>query len=1044
MSSVNDINNILGRSVVATPQTPSQIQGQGSASFTPSVNDINSILGRQVTAPQQPQTQQPSIEQQQRVIQGGIQQAEQGTFAPETRLGIFTAPDVLARKIASGEIKETEKRILDEANTQIELISRLIEETDDPTIKQRRTENLTRYIEDTNNLLQEQIFQLPSNLQVGAALAETALDIAPVPAFRLLRGAKIGTRLATEATEQGVKILEKGAIRAPVTAGRAALNQSIFGGTLGGAGATLAGIQETGDIKEGLKQGAIGAPLGAGLGVALPLTGRALQPLREAILRPQEIKNKPLRWIMQKVGSPIKNVVGSTGASGANLRNLTEEARDAGVSLQGRVLTGKDKFLPIYNQLNDVEKKDWFNIVAKEANFGLSPEEVIAKENIVDPRMQNAVRSFFDDITKPLSEIASKTGTEYRGGAIIIEEGRQAREIVRRAGKPGVFMPRIFTEEARKELTELGKDKAIKKIADTDSRISKILDEDERLIAARKKFDALTPDDQRLLTAARARVATLNSIDDYAKGNFETDVTKIIDTMIDRDAMSLGLQSIITDTSNPIVRATLNKLQTKGVPTMKLAGTDKIKLPSGDISYNALEDILVSDFGVARTRARTIVNNATDKAGIKTLKGESELLVKNKKIVEEILNREVKLTKGVIKPSTLSASQEEIFNQLPAHKKVNTILQQLYDEVGQETAKKFGEGEREIIDKMARDYVNKQFFSLPFDESGLVSMAKQLQAAKLSTSFVANSTQLLATLMTTDLPTLGKAFLKTFTTIDGKKLVKKSGIIQDSVLKREMGGKFFKGYQKFLDVWLAPFKWTENNLNRAVTGNAGAMYATKLFKIGKTDELSKILSKKKITEALKRGYLSEEDLMSSARGLVNKTQFGWNAAEYPQLWSTPWGSVLFQFKSFIYRQMLLLLDETAGEFAAGRAGKAQKNMVLILAMYPAAGHVIKSFNNFIAGKPTDIDEISIARYFEDVASSGGFGMGVEFLESVQDRRGLEFLIGPTFGTPIPVLESTIKQGLDPGGQVENIIRQTSGQFGGAGRFLGRQLIEGIQ
>ncbi len=1028
---------------MATPQTPRDIREQtGGPTFAPTKGISRGIQPIQPAA--QPTLEQPT---QQEIIQGGVQQAEQGRFAPEIRLGIFTAPDVFARKIASGQIKETEGKIIDDSIQHIELINRLIEETDDPTIKQRRTANLARFIQDTNNLLQDDIFQLPSNLQLGAAVAETALDIAPVPAFGLLRGAKLGTRLGFESVERagkaiGGKVVERGVIRAPVTAGRAAINQSIFGGALGGTGATLAGIQETGDVTEGLKRGAIGLPLGAAFGAALPLTGRLLQPIREKILRPQEIQSKPFRWMMQKLGSPLKNVIGSTGEGGSRLRTIAEKAREEGGFLGGKLMIGKDKFLPIYNQLDEAGKRNWFNIVAKEANFGLSPEEVIAREGITDITLQDAIKSFFNDITKPLSEVASRTGTEYRGGALLIEAGRQIREIVRTAGKPGVFMPRTLTGKARRELLETGKDKAIKQIADTDPRISKMTDADKKQIAARKKFDALTPDDQRVAVASRARTQTLNTIDDYTNAGLETDIVKIIDEMIDRDAAFLGLQSVMSDTSNPIVKSIIDKLKLRGEPIITSAG--KIKLPAGNVSYNFLEDTLVSDFDIARLTAREIVDRVQKKAGFKTVEETTELVIKNKKIALELLEKELALPKGKTRARITEVSNTKLFDSLPAHRKVNKVLQELYDDIGQETAKKFNESERLIIDKMARNYVNKQFFSLPFDESGLVSGLKQIQAAKLSTSFVANSTQLLATLMATDLPTLSKAFLKTFRGIDGKNLVKRAGIIQDSAIRRELGGKYFKGYQKFLDKWLALFKWTENSLNRAVTGNAGAIYGAQLFKIGKLDELGKILSKDRIKKAVGRGYLDEEDLMSSARGLVTNTQFGWNPADYPELWSTPWGSVIVQFKSFIYRQMLLILDETAGEFAAGRAGKAQKNMMIILTMYPAAGHVIKSFNNFIAGRPTNIDEMNIGKYFEDIASSGGFGMGVEFLESIQDNRGLEFMLGPTGSFPVSVLENIIDQGLDLKGQGKNIVRETTAQFGGVGRFLGRQLIEGVE
>lgn len=1035
MPRIEDIDNIL-RSGPATSATPGMI-GRDVQTFAPTVENIDNILRSQtsnIPIQQDQQIQQTRPE----IIQGGIQQAEQGNFVPESRLGFFTAPDVFARKIASGEIKKTERSVIDNATQHIQLLTRLSEEEVDPVKKERKLNNLSEFIQRTNNLLQDDIFQLPSNLQVAAAIGETALDFAPVPAFGLLKGARIGTRLGFEAAEQGAKVVERGALRVPTTLGRTAINQSILGGTLGGVGGTLAGIQQTDSISEGLKQGAIGAPLGAAFGVVLPLTGRLLQPVREAILRPQEIKNKPLRWVMQKALSPIKNVVSSAGKSGDRLTTLGEAARIEGQKLSGQVLIGREKFRPIYNTLSESEKTDFFNILAKESNFGLSPDEVIIKEGITDQNMINSIKSFFQDITFPLSYIASKTGSEYRGGATVLEGGLPRKEIVRRAGKPGVFIPRILDDETRQALIDTGVDRAIKNIADNDPRLQKITDADKKLIKAREMFNAMTSQEQLALRSGKARTITLNSMADYKAAGLETDIFKIIDSMADRDAMLLGLQKVMSDTKNPLVKELISEISEKAEVIVSKSGD--LKLPKGDISYNDVEDI-ISNFGVPRLTARKIVNTLQKDIGVKTAEDSSLLLIKNKKNAQILLNKEIKKLKLPVRVEVTKTPDINSFLALPAHEKVNKILKVLYDGIEQETSKKFNEAEAKILGRMSRDYINKQFHSLPFDESGITSFFKQLNAAKLSTSFVANSTQLLATLLATDLPTLSKAIKATVTSIDARQLPKRAGIIQDTSLRKEAGSVFFKGYQRFLDVLLAPFKWTENNINRAVTGNAGAFYASKLLKYGKVDELSKILSRSKISDAIKRGYLVEDDLLEAAGKMVNKTQFGFNPVEYPELFSTPWGSVILQFKSFIYRQMLLVLDETAGEFAAGRAGRAQRNMMIILTAYPAAGHVIKSFNNFIAGKPTDIDEMNIARYFEDISSVGALGIGTEFLESLSTKNALNFLAGPTIGGGVQSIQNIISKGLDPEGLTDSIIKESTAQFGGAGRFLGRKLTE---
>lgn len=920
-----DFSDIVSGGGFATPQTPSQIAGTAKST---------------ITTPQEAQ----------QVIGGGIQEAPQRTVEGKplelpddagffkkavTGVGNFLfggAPDIIARQMNKDFAQKTKNEIITNAQGQMELQKRLIDAEDDPVKKERMTLRLANYIQETNDLLGDDVFQAPTTGQLLGAGATVAASVLPVPALKLAQGAKIGTRLAVG---PGGQLIEKGAIRGAQTIGQRILNSSIAGGLIGGVGAGAQELAESGDFSEAGKAAALGTAFGAGLGGAIPVAGAGLAKFKGIIDRPQDIKNAPIRYFVEKVVAPMKKVVRSSGKAGEELDTLVDQALDRGDEIAGQVQVGKDKFLKTYKLLSPEQKKVWGDIVANEATAKSAPQEVL--NQIQDPRVREAVASWFDDVTRPLSEAASRAGIEYRGGDLetFIRGGKTfvSKTVEREAGTPSIFLPRV----RRAGVSQKGS--ALTRIVDTleanDADILKLAPEKRRTKALEKALKMTRDEREAFQQSFGARTKELNTLDDYAKAGYETDPEKIVDNLIEHEAKKVAFFETV-------------------------AG-----------------------------------ERVADKAG---------------KLV-------------------------------PAQERARTKLEDIYARIAKETEDKFDTEEAKRIAEFSRDFVNRTFIGSPDEASRIAGVFKKLQASKLSFSFIANSFQSLNTLLESDFPTLAKGFAKTFTSFRGGNIAKKIGAVVDTGLKRETGGKVSQAYDKFLDKYLLRlFKWSENGLNRSVAANTGALWGEKLFNAGRYDELMKVMNKDRLAKALERGALDEDDLFHIARNFTKRTQFGFRPGEFPEWWSTPLGSVVTQFKSFAYRQMLFLLDETVGEFQAGRPGRAARNLGVVLTMFPASGHVLTSIRNVLNGEDSEIDEITLGRYFEDLSNVGGLGIAADFMKSASSDRVLDFLVGPTGGLTKDVTRAVFEgaEGLMEGeflAPLEEIGKLTARQAGGLGRTI---------
>lgn len=361
----------------------------------------------------------------------------------------------------------------------------------------------------------------------------------------------------------------------------------------------------------------------------------------------------------------------------------------------------------------------------------------------------------------------------------------------------------------------------------------------------------------------------------------------------------------------------------------------------------------------------------------------------------------------------------------------------------------------------ARKHMTYQLDLMDKIERGddIVGIVRKLQATKLGLSFIPNMFQSLNTLLATDFPTLAKAFGSAMTR-EGRERAKMAGAGVASILEAEAGlkqsrrlatgegikGKISNTLERFMNIYLKPFRWTEENLNRTVAANAAYHYIDKAIQT-KNYNLVKGLIKPEIWEkALSAGKLSDDELFRTMNKFIQKTQFGFNPLEVPGFFNTPLGSVFFQFKNFIYRQTTFLMSQVAGEVRAGNPGRATRNLVILMTLFPAGGYAIDSLKKLVYGEELDsLDELNLAKYATYLGNTGGFGIASDLVRSMDNGRFMEFMAGPTFSELTQIAEAVpeLKEfvGGEPEVPLETLAKLGTQRFGGVGTTIRKRLTE---
>lgn len=372
------------------------------------------------------------------------------------------------------------------------------------------------------------------------------------------------------------------------------------------------------------------------------------------------------------------------------------------------------------------------------------------------------------------------------------------------------------------------------------------------------------------------------------------------------------------------------------------------------------------------------------------------------------------------------------------------------------TDHKYSTQEAEAMKKTIGSFLDITLKGRPLSE--YVQTMRQLNAFKLSMSWLKNTLQPLNVLLYNDMPSFGRGLAAAYGFTDpsitfknsdvtfgnAREAAVKSGSLQNEVLETETTGKF----QKVLDKTLTGLTYTEMK-NRMWSSMSGLKYADRLAgfindpsslpstRLDSAQRLETLIGRP--VDFKQKVNLSEEDLLRAAYNNTRYTQFGYNPVDLPWLVNTDAGALAAQFKSYSYNQLALLFNSTIGEARSGNIGRATRNMALIMTLFPLAGEGINAIENFLYGRNTKKDQSIVTRYFNDVATVGGMGL-LETLWNSPDGKSLALNLvgGPTGGDIAQTADWLYKAVPElANGNLDKPFEQTlqfgSQQIGGVGR-----------
>jgi len=303
---------------------------------------------------------------------------------------------------------------------------------------------------------------------------------------------------------------------------------------------------------------------------------------------------------------------------------------------------------------------------------------------------------------------------------------------------------------------------------------------------------------------------------------------------------------------------------------------------------------------------------------------------------------------------------------------------------------------RDAVDRMIGKKVDTT------DEAVVSRFIRSLSTLKMSLASIPNSTQVLNALTASDLPSFA-AGLKGGFTAKGRRLAIESGAAIDPVLKEAMkqagGSELMDNYLK-----LSGFQATER-FNRAVSANAGVTWAKRNLAKASGSGRGAEQAKAFLTElgidpakAVKRGSLTEQEMLTAAKKFADATQFRTRPQDLPALATeSAWGKAWFQFKGFAYQQARFAAKQTYGEFKAGRPERGMRNLLLLGVLYPyTTGELVRLLREKITGRE-DKFKSGLERYYNNLAASSSAGILLDAVNAAEQNRVPEFVGGPAVG-----------------------------------------------
>lgn len=161
-----------------------------------------------------------------------------------------------------------------------------------------------------------------------------------------------------------------------------------------------------------------------------------------------------------------------------------------------------------------------------------------------------------------------------------------------------------------------------------------------------------------------------------------------------------------------------------------------------------------------------------------------------------------------------------------------------------------------------------------------------------------------------------------------------------------------------------------------------------------------------VERALKRGTLSEDDLLQAAKRTSDVTQFTFDANQLPLAWkSSPTARLVLQFKQYFYTQATFMKNfalKPGWEYIASKGERGDiRPLIYTALLFPTFGEVTSDLREYARkGTLEERPNMPLERILDNMSHAGAFGIFQDLIYNVaspSDTPLWHFVTGPTIG-----------------------------------------------
>lgn len=190
-----------------------------------------------------------------------------------------------------------------------------------------------------------------------------------------------------------------------------------------------------------------------------------------------------------------------------------------------------------------------------------------------------------------------------------------------------------------------------------------------------------------------------------------------------------------------------------------------------------------------------------------------------------------------------------------------------------------------------------------------------------------------------------------------------------------------------------------------------------------------------IDDALARGYMTPEEKAAAAFRFTDATQFGGDMMSLPYFASSPLGKVVFQFKSFGYRQSKLALSVLKNQLVRGQYVEAAKTVLYLGTIVPIGNAALDDVRSLISG--SKVPTTAFDQWHDHLFDAASFGLVSDFIDKANQGHLVDWAIGPSAEDVAAYLGDVTVAGYDiTQGNVKDVVKQTGNFIKTAARQAG--------